>query len=137
MEPRISPACSGEKFGNGREPLSRHACTLASAACAFALVRAAVATKIQRLRGKRERRAALLDDVHDPQQDVLPDAEEFRPVAGRHVREHLDVERGGTETDEPRARRVGVNTGMAQEHFPELDEEVAQLLRARLVAHSR
>ena len=61
---------------------------------------AIVLSHIQSLRRKSESGAACLDDVHDSQEDILPDAEELGPVSSIDVGYYLDVQRIRPEVDE-------------------------------------
>lgn len=66
-------------------------------------VQSFIASVIKGPRRKGETGPAFFDDVHDPQEHVFPDSEEFPPVARRRIREYLNVQRAEPEPDEPRA----------------------------------
>ena len=68
--------------------------------------------------------------------DIFLDAEKLCLVLGHYVREHLDVQRTGTKTDEACSRRLRVGSGIAEEHFPKLCKDVAQKFRSRLVTQT-
>src|SRR5438128_8890414 len=97
-------------------------------------IQSAIASQIKSLRGKGESGPALIHDVHDLQEYLFANAKKFRPFRCFHIGEQFNIQRRGTETDKPNTDKIGLNFRMTLKRLPNLDQQIAQLLRTGLIA---
>ena len=97
-------------------------------------IQSGIASEIEGLRGKGESRPALIHDVHDLQEHLFANAKKFQPFRCFHIGEQFNIQRRGAETDKPDTGRIGLNPRMIHEYLPNLDQQIAQLLRTGLIA---
>ena len=97
--------------------------------------RALSVSQIQGLRRKGNPRPGSFDDPHDVEQHLLLRFEKGLPVERVEVREQLDVEREGSETNQPNPDRLGaIDHRVGREAGAQAGEDGVHLLGGGVVA---